>query len=650
MYGAQQDNSTVAIASRSDDGVIDRPSWYPVGGCESGHIAPHPGDPNIVYAGCYGGQITRFDKRTGQAQQISPWPENPMGWEAAALKHRFQWTAPILISPHDPNVLYHAAEALFRSTDGGMSWTAISPDLTRNDKSKQGHSGGPITHCNTSNEYYDTIFAATESRHQKGLIWVGTDDGRVWLTRNGGCAERKCWEEITPKQMPEWSLISMIEASPYDAATAYVVADRHKLDDLMPYIYKTRDFGKTWTRISNGIPDQSFVRAVREDPKRRGLLYAATETGVFVSFDDGAQWQSLQLNLPPAPIHDLVVKDDDLVVATHGRSLWILDDLTPLQQLDEQVAGAQAHLFQPRLVYRLRGPRFRRSRFVGENPPNGAVIYYYLKSKPKDETTLEIMDRQGNLVRKFSSRKRPVADEPARAPGQDEELPAEAGMNRFVWDLRYDGPSKVPGAILWAGQLRGPLALPGAYRVRLTAEGKSLMAPLELRLDPRVSTSQADIQKQFDLMIEIRARVTQAHDAVNQIRSLGAQLKELRKRLASHPGAPAIMAAAGKLEQKMTPIEEEILQVKSKSPQDPLNFPIKVSDKLALLGGVVESADTAPTRQSYELFGQLTQALDVQLARWKEVLTRDVAAFNDLVRRENIPAVVVGGQAGGSGR
>ncbi len=643
VYGAQQDNTTVAIASRSDDGIIGREDWYPVGGCESGYIAPHPKDPNLVFAGCYGGSISRWDKRTGQAQEVTAWPESPMGWGAGDLKHRFQWTAPILFSPHDSNVLYHAAEVLFKTTDGGMSWTAISPDLTRNDKSKQGSSGGPITKDNTSVEYYNTIFAVVESPHQAGVIWVGTDDGLVHLTRDGG----KTWSNITPKQMPEWSLISQIEVSPHAAATAYLAVDRHELDDFKPYIYKTSDYGKTWTLLTNGIPDNTFVRAVREDPKRKGLLYAGTETGVYVSFDDGKNWQSLQLNLPTSPIHDLVVKDDDLVVATHGRSFWILDDLSPLQQLNDAVARADFHLFRPRLTYRMRGPGFVLPPGVpvGQNPPNGAVIYYYLKSKPEGEVKLEFLDAEGKEIRSFIL-SRPEPEQPSPfaffAPPQQQEGSAiDPGMHQFVWDLRAKAPSNVPGAVAWGGPPRGPRALPGNYQVRLTVAGKSQTVPLELKLDPRLSTSQADLEKQLDLLKQIAERITQTHDTVNQIRDVRTQLRELEKRLAKDDKARPILAAGRELDKKMTPIEEELIQTKSRAPQDPLNYPVKLNNKLTTLFGVVESADAAPTKQSYDVFHVLSEKLDKQLAAWKEIQAKELAEFNRLVREREIPAVIV---------
>jgi photosystem II stability/assembly factor-like uncharacterized protein len=643
VYGAQQDNSTVAIVSSSDRGAIDWKDWYPVGGGESGYIAPDPRDANIVYAGSYMGHITRFDKRTGQEQQISPWPEVTDGSGAANLKHRFQWTEPIFISPHDPNVLYHAAEMLFKSTNGGMSWTAISSDLTRNDKSKQQLSGGPVTKEDTGVEYYDVIFAAAESPVQKDLIWAGTDDGLIHITRDAG----KTWTNVTPRELPEWSMVSLIDPSPHDAGTAYVAVDRHKLDDYRPYIYKTGDFGKSWTKITAGLPENSCVHAVRGDPKHKGLLYAGTETGVFVSFDDGARWQPLQLNLPTAPIHDLVVKDNDLVVATHGRSFWILDDLSPLRQMNAQIGGEDAHLFTPGIAYRTRNGHVEpRGRPIGENPPDGVVVYYSLKSAPKDEVMLEILDSQGKLVRKFSNRAKPAAEAPPEWPDIEPPkgpLPAEAGLNRFAWNLRHEDIPSIPGYSLgeYSEGGHGPLVVPGTYQAKLTVGGKSWTAPVEVKLDPRITSSQADLQKQLELRTRIYERLTQGNQTVNQIRDLRAQLQALRERLPQNDAGKALRAATEDLEKKMTAIEGELIEPKLKSGQDSLNYGIKADVKLAVLGSFVESADAAPTQQSYELFDALSQRVEAELAKWKEIQAKDLPALNEQMRKEYIPLIAI---------
>ena len=646
LYGAQQDNSTVAIASRSDHGVIDRPDWYAVGGGESGYVVPDPRNPDIVYAGSYDGLITRFDRKTNQDQDISSWPLNPMGAGAAELKHRFQWTAPIHVSPHDPGVLYHGGEAVFKTADGGMSWTAISPDLTRNDKSKQQSSGGPITQDNTSVEYYDTVFTVSESPAEKGVIWAGTDDGLVQVTRDGG----QHWSNVTAKDFGEWSLASLIDASPHAGGTAYVAVDRHKLDDYHPYIFKTADYGRTWTKLTTGLPDNSYVHAVKEDPKRKGLLFAGTETGIYVSFDDGAHWQSLKLNLPQTPIHDLTVKDDDLVVATHGRSFWVLDDITPIRQFTATTANEDAHLFQPAPAVRFRGPGFflPAGNPVGENPPSGVVIDYLLKEAPKDKDknpiTLEILDAQGKTVRKYSSKKSaeaggPEEEESPFLRASAETLPAEAGLNRFVWDMRTELPARVPGSVSWGGRPSGVLVVPGAYQIKLTVAGKASAANAEIRKDPRIAASQADLEKQAEFAMRIRNSVNEAHEAVNQLRSVRTQLDALKKRLDKDDKSKPILDAGDALTKKLNAIEEKIIQPKSKSNEDPLNYPIQVADQLMALQGTVESADTAPTQPSSEVYSELLNRLNVQLTAWRELASKDLAALNDLIRKSDIAPI-----------
>jgi photosystem II stability/assembly factor-like uncharacterized protein len=681
IYGAQQDNSTVAIASASASGAIDRPDWYAVGGGESGYIAPDPTDPEIVYAGSYGGEITRYDHRTHEEQAVNPWPVNPIGWAAADVKHRFQWTEPIVFSPHDSKTMYFAGEVLFKTTDGGMGWTIISPDLTRNDKSKQAASGGPITKDNTGVEVYDTIFSVVESPAQKDLIWAGTDDGLVQITRDGG----QHWENVTPKAMPEWGTVSMIEASSRDAGTAYLAVERHKSDDFAPYVFKTTDFGKSWTKLVAGLPANDYVHAVRIDPRRAGLLFAGTEQGVYVSFNDGALWQPLQLNLPTVPVNDLVVKNTDLVVATHGRSFWVLDDITPLDQYEDSIPQQEAHLFNPATTNHsvFRGSFFTPSGNVGKNPPAGAVINYWLKvalkkpdqAKPKtsagtesvpakndagvatasSETkktdaepeapkiTLEILDSTGKVIRKY----------PKKEEGGDEDedffsrganvgaLPAEAGLNRFVWDLRYEGATKVPHAPLWGGSTDGPEALPGKYQVRLTVLGKSYTAPLEIRPDERLKISPEDLAKQFDLLLKVRDKVTETGDAIIQIRDLREQINGINTRLKSDPRGKIIADAGKTLDTKMTVVEEALIQTKAKSGQDVLNFPVRLNNDLVALSGVVGSATSAPTKQSYEVFDVVGKAVDEQLAKWKTIISTDVAAYNTLVKQQEVPALML---------
>ncbi len=632
VYGAQQDNSTVRIASRTTEGGIDKPDWHPVGGGESGHIAPRHDNPNIVYAGSYGGYITRWDYRTRQTRIITAWPENPMGWGAGDLKYRYQWTAPIVVSRFDPDVLYHAAQVIFKTTNEGQSWEIISPDLTRNDKSKQRSSGGPITKDNTSVEYYCTVFALAESFHNPNILWVGTDDGLVSITRNGG----KNWEEITPKDLPEWSLISMIEPSTFDSATAYIAVDRHELNDFKPYIYKTENYGRSWKLITNGLPDDTFIRVVRQDPKREGLLYAGAETGVFVSFDDGASWQSLQLNLPVVPIHDMVVKQNDLVVATHGRSFWILDDLTPLHQITNKVEKSDFFLFKPRDAYRMMGWGWPQPN-VGQNPPSGSVIYYYFKEKPEEEVNLEFMDREGKTIKKYTGR----AEEEERPGRFSQRLPMEAGMNRFVWNMVYPDAVRVPGAILWGGMLSGPVAVPGVYQVKLTVGEKSMTQSWEWKKDPRISTTQEEFQEQFDFLIQIQKKVSEINTAINRLRDVKKQIDELSSKVRGQEKGEQVIEAARLLKAKLISVEDVLIQSKSKSGQDPLNYPILLDNKIAALAGIVASSDSRPTDQSYEVFKELSRMADEQLTKLKKIMEKDLPDFNDVVKKAKIPAIII---------
>ena len=547
IYGAQQDNSNVCIASRSDEGVIGRQNWYQAGGGECGFVFADPRDWHVIYSNNEG-YLTHYDKRTGQSYDVSVWPIDNSGHGAEDLKHRFQWITPFFLSAHDPDAIYTAGEAVFKSTNGGQNWTQISPDLTRNDKNKQKPSGGPITNDITSVEYYDTIFALAESPLKKGMLWAGSDDGLVHVSTDDGAH----WTKVTP-HMPEWSCVSLIEPSMFDANTAYIAVERHRLDDNKPYIFKTSDAGKTWSSIVNGIPDGAYVHAVRMDPKHKGLLYAGTEEGVYVSFDDGAHWQPLQLNLPQSPIHDLAVKDDDLVAATHGRSFWVLDNLTPLRQINPG-ATPEMILYQPQTALRLHYPNeFDKRGPVGDNPPAGAMIDYYFKTAPKDEVTLDVLDKGGKVVRHLSSKEKKENEQPPEWPDRvvaAKTIPAKEGMNRFAWDLHYDDPVQIPGAFYSGEGPRGPLAPPGDYQVRLTAAGKSQTAPLHLVMDPRTKGAEAAVAKQFGLSSQVTARITQLHRAVNEIRDIKNQITALHKRFDDNEKLKAALAGGERSREK----------------------------------------------------------------------------------------------------
>ena len=638
VYGSQQDNSSIGIRTRSDHGAILSGDWDAVGGGESGYIVPDPRDSNIIYADDEGPIFTRFDRRTSQAQSIEEWPEDPNGYAAALQKYRYTWTMPIVISSHNPDVIYHTAQYVFRSTDAGRTWATISSDLTRNDKSKQQDSGGPLTKDQYTVEYYDVIFSLAESPKQEGELWAGTDDGLVQLTRDGG----KNWEKVTPKDVPEWAMISLIEPSPFDAATAYIAVDGHKLDNFKPYIFKTSDYGKTWTKTVTGLPDNIYVHAVREDPKRKGLLYAGTETGIYVSFNDGANWQPLQLNLPVTPVHDMIIHDDALVVATHGRSFWVLDDLSPLRQAAATIAAEDAHLFTPNTAFRTREGHMNPRRYpIGENPQSGAILYYYLKDAPKDPAKLELLDASGKVIRSYSSEEKKTDTGPDEGERDlpVEHIPVKPGLNLFIWDLRYEQPAKVPGLIYDAGEPAGPLALAGKYQARLTVAGKSQTAQFEVKMDPRVQTSADDLQKQFDLMQKMSQRQDQMNKTVIAIRDLRTQLQALEKRIGASDESKPLVAASTDLRKKISAIEEELVQVNSKSSEDQANYPTMLNSKLGHLQSLVDSADAAPTAAESAVFTDLDQRLEAQLTKWREILSKDLPALNDAMRKNNVPLV-----------
>ncbi len=663
IYGAQQDNTTISVPSRSNYAAITQAEWTEVGGGESGYIAVRPDDPNIIFAGSYGGVITRYDHRTGQRRSINVWPEAMTGHGAKDVKYRFQWTYPIMLSPHDQNTLYITSNIVHRTRDEGNSWDNISPDLTRNDVSKMEPSGGPVTKDNTGAEYYGTIFAFAESPVQQGVFWAGSDDGLVHVSRNGGDS----WENVTPPDLPEWSLISIIDASPHDAATAYVAATCYKSDDFKPYLYKTSDYGKTWTKIVNGIPDDDFTRVIREDPEQRGLLYAGTETGVYVSFDDGSNWRRFQGNLPVVPIHDLIVKDSDLILATHGRSFWVFDDLTPIRQAavsdqskttlfpprptiryatirgfgggagtGNHYQGVAASVITFRMVNGSNGEKTQKLMDAGENPPDGVMVHYFLPEATDEEVTLIFSDASGNEIRSFSSKK----DESKN--GKDDKkpkVPAKAGVNRFVWDMRYPDAVNVDGAVFRSGGITGPLASPGTYQVTLKVGDRSQTQPFEIHKDPRVSATQQDFDAQFALLRKIQDKLSEAHTAINQIREIRTQVEAWEKRTADRDDAVPVHEAAEEIKKSLTEIEGELMEPRLQVSKDPLHFPLKLNNQLTALASNVASADAAPTKQEYEVYEHLAGKSDKQLEALRKLLEQDLPRLNRLIDEASMPLV-----------
>ena len=641
LLGGQQDNSALRIRSRSAFGSsIGVRDWEPTAGGESGHVVAKPDDPDIVYGGSYGGFLMSVDHRTGEVRMVNVWPDDPMGWGAAELKYRFQWNFPIFFSPHDSDVLYAAAQVLFRSSDEGRSWEQISPDLTRNDKSTMGPSGGPITKDNTAVEYYGTIFAALESPHEAGVFWAGSDDGLVHVSRDGGAN----WTDVTPPDLPEWTMINSIEAHPFEQGGLYVAATGYKQDDFRPYLYRTTDWGQTWTRITDGIPEDHFTRAIRADPDRAGLLYAGTERGVYVSFDDGAGWQSLQLNLPQVPITDLAVKNGDLVAATQGRSYWILDDLTLLHQMTEEVAAASAHLFAPRPTYLLGGGGFfGPPPNTGQNPPSGVIFHYLLAETPDEETELEleILEADGDEIMTYTRKpaeEKPAEGGPPRGP-DTKLLETEAGLNRFVWNMRYAGMERFPGMILWNDMRSGPLAVPGTYKARLTVGEWTQEVDFEIQNDPRSSATQEDLQAQFDFVVEVRDKLSEIHKSLGRIKDVRGQLEALDKRLTDREDLAEVLEASKALNESMKPIEEALYQTQNRSRQDPLNFPIRLNDKLSGLMQVAAFSDGRPTTQAYAVRDELFAQIDAELAKLDTIWQEDLPALNQLVREKEVLAI-----------
>ena len=629
VYGNQQDNSTLSIPSRSDYGVIDETEQYAIGGSEDGYTAVHPEDPNIVYSGDHH-WMTRYDHRSKQVKYISPSNEIWWGWGAADHTYRFQWVFPIVVSSHDPETIYATSQVVHRSRDRGDSWEVISPDLTRadpntlettpgiDDDPDTGAYWGPIKRDNTGIEWYATIFAFAESPIEEGLLWAGSDDGMVHLSRDGG----ESWTDVTPAGFPEFTLVSIIEPSTFDPGTAYIAANRYKLDDLTPYLFKTTDFGESWTLITDGIGGNDFTRVIRHDPTRKGLLYAGTETGLYLSFDDGGSWRRWESNFPVVPVRDMVVKNDDLVIGTHGRSFWIFDDLAVIRQAEEGAFTADAHLFEPEDPYRFRervvGSVLRNQSPAGAqgaNPPAGAVIWYHLR-EPGQTVTLTFRDESGTEVASFSSEPDPDAIGTPRNPPPDP-IANKAGLNQFVWDLRYPGPLQIPGAIYRRYDPIGPIAPPGTYDVEMRVGNYSATRSFEVLADPRLDTTQQEFDELNDFLLSVRDEITSTHEVVFRIR-------ELRDRIEAQmdlegPGSRARQEGEQVARQLMI-IEEKLIQFRAKATQDLINYPVRLNDKLSTLFTLVEFSDSPPAKQDYELFDELKERIQVVVDELDELV------------------------------
>ncbi len=654
LLGGQQDNSALRIRSRSAfDDAIGARDWEETAGGESGFVVARPDDPDVVYGGSYGGFLMRVDHRTGELRNVNVWPDDPMGAGAEGFKYRFQWNYPLMFSPHDPNLLYAASNVLFATTDGGNSWKAISPDLTRNDPKKLGPSGGSITKDNTGVEYYCTIFALAESPLRKGVLWAGSDDGLVHVSQDGGAS----WTDVTPKGLPEWSQVNAIDADPFEAGGAYLAATRYKLDDEQPLLFKTADYGATWTRIDGGsapIARDEFTRVVRVDPGKRGLLYAGTERGLWISFDDGGRWQKMPAldpdkkvtGLPEVPVTDLLVRDGTLIAATQGRGFWMLDDLEVLRTLAPGDAAAANRFFAPRPAIRVGGERDEAPRGRGKNPPHGAVFHYVLAAEPAADAALklEILGDGDAVLRTFAREPKKEGPDSVK-PKSDERgedlrlLPAKKGANRFEWNLQLAPPETFDGLILWNRIESGPTVPPGSYKAKLTVGDWTATVPFEVRPDPRVGATAADLKAQYDFLLGVRDKLSEVHSEIRSIRQLSGDLEALEKKAGDGEAAKPLVERSKKLRDSLKAIEEALYQTKNKSEQDPLNYPIRLNDKLAGVYQVAAFGTGRPTSQAYVVRDELVARIDTQLAALRKLRDEELPAINAAAKGADLPFV-----------
>jgi photosystem II stability/assembly factor-like uncharacterized protein len=668
LYGAQQDNTSVMIRSRSDEGAITRQDWEALPFGESGYIAVDPRNADVSYGASYWGQIQRLNAKTRELRDISVGLPNFDGFAAMDIPLRFQWTFPLLFSPNAPNTLYASAQRVFRTTNEGVSWTAISPDLTLHDSATLGHVGGPITHDETGTEVYATIFTLAESPVKAGVLWAGSDDGLVHISRDNGAT----WQDVTPRFPGKFTRVSIIDAGHFDAGTAYLAANRYQQDDFHPYLYRTADYGKSWTRIDAGIPEMAYTRVIREDPVARGLLYAGTESGVYVSFDDGARWQSLQLNLPRSSARDLIIHDSDLIVATHGRSFWVMDNVSVLRQLSDAVRREPVHLFTPEKAIRWDGGSSRRSQSAGENARGGVTVDYWLREKPKGPVTLAFLDPSGKVIRTFSStgapadssagdsvakdsaakaqrdttaakgRKKKIeaADSLSYAPS-DSLVATRAGVNRFVWNLRYADVKHISDIVVDYGTVSGMQVLPGTYTARLTANGKSYSQPFTVVNDPRTTATPAAQQSQLAAWSQLRDRIDSTVDASKHIERMQGELDARIKQTKDQPYAARVKAAGTPLRAKMEAIRDALIEVHSHADEITLHYPVRLYNMMLTLNGQLLTGDAAPTESQIEQLKDLSGKVDTQLQKLRALESSEVGAFNRLLKELDVPAVTV---------
>ncbi len=635
VYGAQQDNTTISVPSRNPGGLNPEEHWRAVGGGESGHIAVDPRDPNIVYAGNYIGQITRLDMSKGHQRDIVAYPQMHDGQAPRNIRYRFQWNAPIRLSPHNPDILYHCSQFVHRSKDGGQTWEVISPDLTTNNDAYHDIPGGPIQHDHTGVELYTTIFAFEESPHEAGVLWAGSDDGLIHISRDNGAS----WQNITPPQMPKEGTINSIDLSAHGKGRALVAVYKYRENDFRPYIFLTDDYGKTWqllTNGSNGIPADHFVRVVREDPNRKGLLYAGTEFGMYISFDAGKHWESFQGNLPVTPVTDLLVKDRDLVIATQGRSFWILDDLSPLYEMTSDLSQKSSHLFKIRDAYRTQLRNFW-GQEVPQPAPNGALIYFYLPKAVKDSVqtlmTLSIIDPEGRVRRVFSTN--------PNKKKREEQLKIESGLNRFLWDLNYEEPDLQENAffsLAYTGRMQGMI---GTHRAELTVGNETLVQTFEVKKDPRWTVSDADLKAQHDLTVQVMELFNACHATIGNVRNLRKQIQDISAQTTQAGYSDQIKAQADKVVQQLSNLEKQLIQTQSESSQDPINYPPMLDDQMAYLYSIVNSQDARPNDGCYERYNDLTKAYDAYKAIFQKIVNQEIVLFNTLLEKENVPRVIL---------